>query len=65
MLAPLVEAGALAVPSPIRNAIVEDVIGAFHERRYRDRIRIFHFAGHASGSMRLEDERGAFRALLP
>jgi hypothetical protein len=58
-LAPLVEAGALAVPSPIHNATVDDVIGAFRERQYRDRIRIFHFGGHASGSMLLfEDERG-------
>src|SRR5215468_884593 len=58
-LAPLVEAGAIALPSPIHNATVDDVIGAFRERRYRDRIRIFHFGGHASGSMLLfEDSAG-------
>ena len=32
-LAPLAEAGALAVPSPIHNATVDDAIGAFCERR--------------------------------
>src|SRR5262249_38487056 len=36
-----------------------DVIGAFRERRNHDRIRIFHFGGHASGSMLLfEDKAG-------
>jgi hypothetical protein len=58
-LAPLVETGAIVLPAPIHNATVDDVIGAFRDRRYRDRIRIFHFAGHASGSMLLfEDQAG-------
>ena len=52
-LAPMVETGALVVPSPIHNATVDEVVGAFRRRQYRDRIRIFHFGGHASGSMLL------------
>lgn len=58
-LALLVETGAIVLLSPIHNATVDDVIGAFRERRVRDRICIFHFGGHASGSMLLfEDEAG-------
>jgi len=58
-LAPLVETGALTMPSPIHNATVDEVVGAFRKRAYRDRIRIFHFGGHASGSMLLfEDQAG-------
>lgn len=60
VLAPLVDAGVLGLPPPIHNAKVDDVIGAFRERRYRGRIRIFHFGGHASGSkLMFEDEAGA------
>lgn len=58
-LAPMVETGAVVVPSPIHNATVDEVVGAFRKRQYRDRIRIFHFGGHASGSMLLfEDQAG-------
>jgi hypothetical protein len=58
-LAPLVETGTLAVPPALQNATVDDVISAFRDRRARDRIRIFHFGGHASGSMLLfEDAAG-------
>jgi hypothetical protein len=57
-LAPVVEAG-LLVPPPIHNATVDDVIGTFRARRHRDRIRIFHFSGHAGGQALLfEDEAG-------
>ena len=59
-LAPLVEAGVLSLPPPIHNAKVGDVLRTFRERRHRDRIRIFHFGGHASGSkLMFEDEAGA------
>ncbi|HEX3475848.1 MAG TPA: CHAT domain-containing protein [Kofleriaceae bacterium] len=58
-LAPLVETGAIAVLPPIHNATVDDVIGAFRERRHRGRICMFHFGGHASGGgLLLEDEAG-------
>lgn len=58
-LAPLVETGALAVPPAIQNATVDEVIGAFRDRKARDRVRIFHFGGHASGSILLfEDATG-------
>lgn len=60
VLAPLVDAGVLGLPPPIHNVTVDDVIGAFREHRYRDRICIFHFGGHASGSkLMFEDEDGA------
>lgn len=55
-LAPLVEIGAIVLPSPLYNATVDDVIEAFRERQYRGRICIFHFGGHASGSMLLFDD---------
>jgi hypothetical protein len=59
-LSPVVEAGAVSVPPPIHNATVDDVLGAFRERTHRDRICIFHFGGHASGSkLMFEDEAGA------
>jgi hypothetical protein len=59
-LAPLVTAGALEVPDAIHNATVDDVIAAFRDRRNRRGIRIFHFAGHASGSALIfETESGA------
>jgi len=58
-MAPLVDAGLLGMPPPIHNATVDDVIRTFRVRRYRDRIRVFHFGGHASGSSLLfEDEVG-------
>lgn len=57
-LVPLVETGAIAAPSPIHNATVDEVIDAFRQRRYRDRIRIFHFGGHASDSMLLFEDQG-------
>ena len=58
-IAPLVESGMLEVPPPIHNATVDDVIGVFRERRYRDRIRVFHFGGHASASkLMFEGEAG-------
>lgn len=58
-LASLVEAGAITVPSPIHNATVDDVLSAFRGRKYRGRIRIFHFGGHASDSLLLfEDKAG-------
>jgi hypothetical protein len=58
-LAPLTESGALAVLPAIQNATLDDVIGAFRDRAHRDRIRIFHFGGHASGSVLLfEDAAG-------
>jgi hypothetical protein len=57
-LSPLVEVG-LLIPPPIHNAKMDDVMAAFRARRHRDRIRIFHFGGHASGATLLfEDHAG-------
>jgi len=55
-LAPLASAGLQVLP-PVYNATVHDVLEAFRE--HRDQIRVFHFAGHASGSSLLfEDDAG-------
>lgn len=59
-LLPAVEVGLLAPPVSIFNATVTDVTEAFLQPLHRDRIRIFHFGGHADGSRLLfEDETGA------
>ena len=64
-LSPLVEVG-LLVPPPIHNAKMDDVMAAFRARRHRDRIRIFHFGGHASGATLLfeDDALGNLRQEL-
>lgn len=60
VLAPLVEDGRLGMPAPIHNATIDDVLASFGKPRYRDRIRILHFGGHASGStLMFEDQAGA------
>lgn len=61
-LAPLVEAGALTMPSPIHNATIDDVLAMFRAPRYRGRISVFHFGGHASGSMLLFEGDDSNRA---
>jgi CHAT domain len=59
VLAPLVEGGRLAMPPPIHNATIDAVLGVFRARRYRDRVRVFHFGGHANASTLLfEDADG-------
>jgi len=60
VLEPLVGSGAILSPHIIHNATVDDVLAAFRAPRLRDRIRVFHFGGHANGSALLfEDEQGA------
>lgn len=49
LLAPLAQAGRLTVHA-IPNATIDDMIRAFQSGELRDRIRVFHFAGHASSS---------------
>src|SRR5262245_1853753 len=57
-LAPLVDNGRIAVPA-IHNATAADVIDTFGAAHHRDRIRVFHFAGHASSaSVLFEDDAG-------
>lgn len=42
-----------------QNASVDDIIGVFQDSRYRDRIAIFHFGGHANNyQLLLEDAQG-------
>jgi hypothetical protein len=56
-IAPLIEAGALALAPPVHNATIDAVIEAF--RRHYKRICIFHFGGHAGDSaLMLEDAEG-------
>jgi hypothetical protein len=58
-LMPAVEKGLLAPPVSIFNATVGDVMGAFQQPFHREKIRIFHFGGHADGSQLIfEDEAG-------
>lgn len=47
-LAPAVKADLCEVET-LTNATVEGVIDAFQQSRFRDRIAVFHFAGHADG----------------
>src|SRR5690242_9054188 len=58
-LAPLVDGGRLAMPAPIYNATIRDVIETFRAPSYRDRILVFHFGGHAGDAkLVFEDETG-------
>lgn len=42
------------------NATLDEVLGAFQDPAYRDRIAVFHFGGHArSGALLLESRQGA------
>ncbi len=61
-LRPLVQAGELEVKT-LWNATPDRIVGVFQEQRYRGRIRIFHFGGHAShGEFMLVDVTGAAAA---
>lgn len=58
-LMPAVERGLVEPPSMIFNAVVDDVIAAFQQPLHRERIRVFHFGGHADGSKLIfEDPAG-------
>ena len=57
-LEPAVEAGLCEVVS-ISNVTVSQIIDTFQKKRYRDRIAVFHYGGHADGyQLLLESETG-------
>lgn len=55
-LVPLVDRGVHLLP-PAHNATVDDIVETFQRHRDRDRIRVFHFGGHADGAGLLLEER--------
>ena len=54
---PAEEAGHCAVLERA-NASVDEVLDAFQDARYRDRVAIFHFAGHAGDAELLLEAAG-------
>lgn len=63
-LASLVEDGTLDLPSPIHNATIDDVFRVFRKRRYRNRICIFHFGGHAGESILLFENKAGSSSVV-
>ena len=64
-IGPLVDDGHAHLLHSIHNATVDDVIASFRARRFRDRIAIFHFGGHAGASALLFDDGAGRPANAP
>jgi CHAT domain len=59
----IAEQAGLCEVVPFPNATVGEVLDAFQETRYHDRVAVFHFGGHAgSGVLLFESPDGAARA---
>jgi hypothetical protein len=59
-LEPRVASNELAEPQTLWNATVDGVVGELRKERFRGRIRVFHFGGHADGAaLMLADHEGA------
>lgn len=57
-LEPAVEAGLCELVT-LANATVSEILDVFQKKRYKDRIAVFHYGGHADGyQLLLESETG-------